>query len=164
MEYTEAHEAAKLAQTIIKNYHTHLQTTRIDFLFVDKPIKIKGKTVAGRARKISGLTAYLATRPNEEPQDFFVIEISKLAWDRYKPKQKKALVDHELKHCWIDENGKLTTVGHDCEEFYEIIDRYGLWDESLQGMGRVMQSGLPFDELDEPSTVSLQDATNARPS
>jgi hypothetical protein len=41
-------------------------------------------------------------------------------------------VDHELTHCDVDEEGKLSLRPHDLEEFNVIVRRYGLWRAEVQ--------------------------------
>lgn len=165
MEYSEAFEVRKTATSLIKNFHEHLLNVRIEYLFVDEPIKVRGRKVAGRARKISGLNAYLATDDDDEPKEFFVMEVVKAIWDRLSPKGKKALTDHELCHFWVDmDTGKLSIKAHDVEEFHEIVDRYGAWDEELKTMGRIMERHLPFEDDADDVQATFIDKSSAAPS
>lgn len=144
MEYKLATEARQIGARIIEENHPHLLGVRVEFLFMDKTPKSKGREVWGRAKKISGLPAFLALGPNtlpdfyaDQPFDLFVIELSEEVWERLTPKGKAALVDHELYHCVVetdDETGdaKLGTRGHDLEEFEAILRRHGLWRESVR--------------------------------
>ena len=52
-------------------------------------------------------------------------------WNRLGGKGRRALIDHELTHFTETEDGDLTTVGHDLEEFAEVIARNGLWRDEL---------------------------------
>jgi len=44
--------------------------------------------------------------------------------------RKRALIDHELTHCTV-EDSVFKTRGHDVEEFHSIIQRYGTWSNTL---------------------------------
>lgn len=143
MEYRVSEEVERVAQELIEEHHPHLLGVRIEYVFLSKTPKSKGKDVWGRAKKISGLPAFLADDPKrlpesyeDQPPDFFVIEISEEVWRRLKPKGKRALVDHELSHCEIveDEEGRvsLAIVGHDVTEFEAVLRRHGLWNESVK--------------------------------
>lgn len=168
-KYTTAPEVEKIARKLISTVERHqpLDEVRIDFIFIYEAPVSKGRVVLGRARKIGGLSAYLAeARPVGEPnldgfterQPFFVVEISFDTWQGLSDAQRVALVDHELCHCRIDydtktDEPKLSTVGHDVEEFACVVERHGLWSNGLTGMGRVMseQLALAIDHLEAGS-------------
>jgi hypothetical protein len=124
-----------VANRLIDKHHSHLGPIRIEYYFLSEPIEERGKDVWGRARKVTGLNAYLAlpVKPEQaiEPKGFFVIEIVKHVWGQLDEKSKLALVDHELCHCWVDDEGNLKITPHDLEEFNSIVRRYGLWRDDV---------------------------------
>lgn len=142
--FEDAPAVRAIAQELIPKYHGHLQNVRIDYIFRSKHASSGGKLVMGRARKITGLNAFLAKRDTlvtvvadklELPQfeDFFVIEIAHDVWIGLKDAQKEALVDHELSHCYVDlDEGKLVVLPHDLEEFAHIVKRHGLWQHDVE--------------------------------
>jgi Putative phage metallopeptidase len=152
--FTPAHEAALLAEDIIRADHPHLlhHAVRVGFVFRDDVPKSKGKAVWGTCRKITNLPAYLAA-PEEAQQDgeaepFFVIELSKPIWDELTREQREALIDHELSHAWAEEDErtgavKLSVLGHDVEEFAAVILRHGLWRPSLEDFARTCAEAGP---------------------
>jgi predicted metallopeptidase len=157
MEYRKAPEVEEIGRELIEEHHPHLLGVRVEFLFMSKTPKSKGRDVWGRAKKISGLNAFLALGPNvlpetyeDQPFDLFVIEISEEVWDRLRSKGRRALVDHELSHCQIveDEEGRvnLAVVGHDVTEFEAVIRRNGLWREDLE---EFVKAGAEQLELSE---------------
>jgi hypothetical protein len=139
-KYTEAPKVLEMVNTVIKEIkeHGHLANARIECVFVLKTPKNKGKELWGKARKVSGLQAYLFAKAlgfdteTEMPEDFFVIEISKPIWDLLEVPQRRALVDHELSHCWRDEEGKISILPHDLEEFNGVVARNGLWRQDVE--------------------------------
>lgn len=141
-EYTDAADVRKVANKIIAECHPHLHGVRIDYVFISKtdkegtpqPILSKGKTVHGRARKVSGLNAFLAQNDHTpDGEDFFVMEISFYSWSLFTPEQRIALVDHELCHFALDEESGTPTIReHDVEEFSEVVKRRGLWQEDVR--------------------------------
>ena len=104
--YRPAPAVQRIAEQLIHKHHTHLQDAHIEYVYRDKASKSGGKTVWGKARKISGLNAYLAASNGASDivyaDDFFVIEIAEDVWGQLKPAQREALVDHELCHCTIE--------------------------------------------------------------
>lgn len=141
-EYAPAKEVREIAETLIALYHPHLVGIRIEYVFVSEPPVSLGRPLAGRARKVTGLNAFLATPDFEgEPEPFFVIEITLPMWDAKPFKWRIALVDHELKHCGCDRvTGQLYIVPHDEEEFDEIVERHGTWNEGLERFEQAFNS------------------------
>lgn len=161
--YAVAQEAKLLGDEMIPKYHPHLETVRVEYVFNEAPMKAKGKELFARAKKKSGLDAFLFAPPTEDdPKPFFVIEINKQAWDVLNKKQKRALVDHELCHCLWDVEKGLYMRTHDVEEFSEIIKRHGLWQPDVQlfaeiAVKHVKQLELPIPETKEPIKVVKAD-------
>ena len=129
MEYTRATEVYPLATEIISAYHEHLLPIRIEYAFVSPTPKQKGALILGHARILRGLSALWAS---EEGQDFFVVVLARNVWERGDDAFRRALLDHELCHCKVTDEGKLVTIGHDVEEFSEVIQRHGLWKEDIR--------------------------------
>lgn len=147
-EYSTAHAVREIAEELIPAHHSHLIEfgARIEYVWRDEAAKSKGKIVLGKARRISGLNAFLAREDRsvegEGVQDFFVVEIAEDTWADLTPAQRRALVDHELSHCGVDwgEAGDLETRlvlrAHDCEEFCSVVRRHGLWKPDLAALVR----------------------------
>lgn len=157
MEYRFSKEAQRIADDVISKHHPHLLGVKVLVVFMDKTPKSGGKDVWGRAKKISGLPAFLAgegdrNQYSDQPADFFVVELSEEIWQGLRPKQKRALIDHELSHMEIgfdEETGavKLKIVGHDVTEFSAILERHGLWTEPLEDFVRAGAEQLDFSEV-----------------
>lgn len=159
MDYAHSTEAALIAADLIPKYHEHLRLVRIEYVFAQGALKSKGKELLGRAKKKSGLDAFLAMQESQdEAQPFFVIEISKPAWDLLDKKQKRALVGHELCHCLWDVDKGIYMRTHDVEEFSEIIKRHGLWQPDVElfatiAAKHVKQMELPLPEESQAETA-----------
>ena len=155
MEFKLSEEAAKIGAGIMEEHHAHLLGVRVEFLMMSKTPKSKGKEVWGRAKKISGLPAFLAQETlqdyyEDQPADFFVIELSEEIWETLTAKGKQALIDHELSHCELeidDETGatSLAIVGHDVTEFSAVMERHGLWNDGLRDFIEVGAEQLSLD-------------------
>jgi predicted metallopeptidase len=142
-EFARAPDVAAVAARLIEHFHPHLEGVRVEYVFTAKPIRSGGRELAGRARVVRGLMAYVATpeHADGEAEPFFVIEISRRHWLLASPAQKVALVDHELTHCGFDdERGALCIVPHDVEEFHVIAARHGRWTDSLEIFGEALNS------------------------
>jgi hypothetical protein len=152
-KYSSASEVRRLAQPLIRKHHEHLlrYAVRVEFIFRDDVPSKAGREVWGTARKVSSLNAFLANVDqhddiDEQNEPFFVIVISSPIWNGLNPEQREALIDHELMHCWAEEdeegNTKLSIVGHDFEGFQKEIDRHGLWRPDARQMALTMEQHL----------------------
>lgn len=136
-EYSPAPEVEEIARDLIYSDHTHLASVRVEYIFASEEIKQNGKVVWGRAKKVTGLNAWLASeferRDAKEAEEFFVIEIVRPIWLQLTEKEKKALVDHELTHCEVDlDTSRLSIRPHDLEEFTSIVQKHGLWRSDVE--------------------------------
>ena len=148
MDYYPAPEAKLLAVELIAAHHTHLRNVRIEFVFQAQESKVKGKETWGWARKIGGLSAFLATQPAwDEGSPFFVVGIVWPVWERLNAKARRALVDHELCHCWVEDEKTLVLLGHDLEEFGDVVKRHGFWRADVERFLRMTaQLNLPLED------------------
>lgn len=160
-EYWWADEPKRIAEDLIPKNHDHLIefTDQIRYVFRDKAAKSNGKQVWGKARKVSGLNAFIAGGPGE----FHLVEFAADIWDRLSPRSKRALVDHELCHLNVEEeekDGELVTVltikAHDIEEFTEIVQRHGFWRPDLIDFvsGNAEQLRLSFEVTEQVQSLN----------
>lgn len=153
-EWEEASpEVLHTANALIRQHHRHIEAldAKICFVFRKEAQMNKGRAVLGHVEKISEKMKVF--------QDYdFLIWVSRQDWERMTSEQREALIDHELCHIKLGSNG-LSVVGHDFEEFYEIIQRHGLWDQRLKRIEREMIArqemlGLKLESLFKVGTVS----------
>jgi hypothetical protein len=164
MEYKPAPEVADIAKVLIRDHHSHLEYVRIEYLYATKMQKSKGAGVWGTARKIGGLPAFLASDdPHLDTEDFFAVIISLPVWELLGEAERAALVDHELCHLWVDEDGKLMTIGHDLEEFAMVVQRHGFWRQDISTfMDRAAQLTLDLPQNGNSLIESVADETVGR--
>lgn len=160
-EYMDAPEVAEIARDLIAKVASHndLVDARIAYVFIRKAPTSRGHQIWGRARRITGLQAFLSNP--EQPRtsfaegaEYFVIEISHDIWQGLDDGGKRALVDHELSHCAMvwdedDQTWVLAMRHHDVEEFIGVLQRNGLWRPVLQDMAShaAEQLALAFDRI-----------------
>lgn len=141
VKYWKAEDVQDIADELIKQFHPHLAGESIIYLFRSEHSEESGKMVFGKARRVTGLNAYLAVRadledmngPADDPDDkaeappLKLIEIAFDVWKELNATQRIALVDHELCHFGAD-----GMRPHDVEEFRAVIDRHGLWRPEIE--------------------------------
>lgn len=143
--YWYAPEVEELARKLIEEHHPELVGIRIDYVFRSPAANHGGKVVLGKARKISGLAAFLAHHEGA----FLVMEIAGDVWQELTERKRAALVDHELCHMGTDDNGGPKILSHDVEEFVVVVERHGIWKRDLESFQLAAQLALPFDGGEE---------------
>lgn len=165
--YKPAPPVEQIGRKLIGKHHTDLADVDVVFVFRSEHAERHGQQVWGKARKVSGLNAFLyhlaaAKGAGEAPlededsvESFFVIEIAEDIWWILTPAQKEALVDHELSHCRTklnkDDQVVLYVAPHDVEEFSQVLERRGAWRPNIKQLLRAAKAGQPslWTELDE---------------
>jgi hypothetical protein len=141
-ELKEAPEIQEMAARLIDNIHTHLAEAKIKYLFRTGKWELRGKTLYGRAEKVSAKWKYLT-------EFDFVVTINRDIWFVNKPEIRQAILDHELTHCARGEddkqgNPKWYIMPHTVEDFVSIIQRHGLWTNELKN---VVKANQEYEQL-----------------
>jgi hypothetical protein len=149
-----------MAEDLIANYHPHLADARIAYLFRSPTWKSKGQEVAGTAGTPSARERCFAG----DRELAFVITLNWEWWEGANERARRALLDHELSHCARDEGPdglpSWTTVGHDFEEFTDIVRRHGLWREGMHEFAAAVEQ-LEFFAVDPARRVAEATASLA---
>ena len=65
-------------------------------------------------------------------------------WNDLTDKQKAAILDHELEHCFVEETETGDVIykllPHDLEEFNSIVTRHGLYAADIELMQQAMET------------------------
>ena len=163
-EYFKAtNEMLETVKRIIGECHRRLDGAKIAVIMRDKAGSSKGRTVMATA---SIPTA--AIEPLLKEKYSFVICIGQDAWDAAMPAQRDALVDHELCHCAIDDDGPFIRP-HDLEEFADVIERRGFWrqdhEENAVQLALRIQGGVAevkaADLPEKPEHATANDVETA---
>lgn len=174
-----APDVERIARDIIATEieHEHLRQARILYLFRRGTWVSRGKTVYGKAKKVTGELAFVAQQllarqigeqiEMGEPPAFtgssrplqydFVLEINRDTWPNLTDLQRKAIIDHELCHCLIDTKGKTSITGHDVEDFGSVIRRYGLYMQDLKSFGKAVRQAPDQMTLDDITAQQIAD-------
>jgi hypothetical protein len=140
-----------LMREAIDQWHPPLLDARIGVVFRSEA-QLKGDSkVLATISKVQKATAVLARLD-------YVLWISRPDWGNMPRAARLALLDHELCHAVEDDNGNWAIRDHDVEEFFEVIQRHGLWRRSLTQLGQVVaaaQARLPGLEDESDATIVL---------
>ena len=139
-QYDPAEEVEKIASKLIAKHHTHLASCNIAYLFVNREMKKSGRVVVATAEKISKKQKALSKFD-------FLITVGFPTWQELSEPIRLAVVDHELSHCWVEDDEKTgetkyRTLPHEVEEFTGVLRRHGLYTVDLVKLGNVVQDSL----------------------
>lgn len=140
--YHEAPDVEAIARVIRPVIHDNLVNARIAWVYKRK----MGKGIGAKMSLAAGVTGWLAE----------VDYVCVVAWEQWKllsPRQKVALVDHEMCHCGRegDDNPKWVIVEHDIEEFHSIASRWGSWHHELYKFRNALKSSQYEFKLETPA-------------
>lgn len=135
--WTVDETVVELAKELIEKYHKPLKNARIGLLFRDEAPISNGKATLGRASKISD-----KWKPLLKDRYHFMIWLAYDRWQMLDNRSRRALLDHELCHCIMESDGKISIRPHDIEEFNDVIQRHGLWNVDAQQMALAVQGKL----------------------
>lgn len=157
-DYSSAESVQAVAQSLMATYHPELATARIAYLFIDRVPKKGGRELLGKAVKVSG-------RWQELTELDFCIEVSLPKWQDLTDDQRNALIDHLLERCSGEESEedgsyKWSLREPDVQEFSTILQRHGIWNESLTGFVQVAQSLNIADIVREETGEDVEEAEN----
>ncbi len=132
--FNRAPEVKEIARVLIEEHHEALKPARVLYLHVDPTPKSKGRDVIATMKKLGGREQYLSGFASDDGAPFdFVMTVAKSSWGELPDSKRKALIDHELCHArWDPDSSKWTTVDHDVQEFIEVAERHGPWNDGLE--------------------------------
>jgi hypothetical protein len=127
-KYVFDQEVEDLAKTILEaESYNWPQLPNVKFLVLET----ENCDYLGKCSKVTGKWKYL-TGYN------YVIEVWRTFWDSADFETRKALLNHEILHIEPvykrDESFDWGLKKHDVEEFYDIVVKYGCWNDSLKAM------------------------------
>jgi hypothetical protein len=130
-------DVIETAQGLIEQYHPWLKEARIGFLFREEAPVSNGRITFGKAKKVSDQDKTLLDLD-------FIIWLAEDEFSRMTGSQRRALIDHELCHCYMDNDGKITMRKHDVEEFHCILERHGFWWPGSTTTAEAAQKAFDF--------------------
>jgi hypothetical protein len=158
-DYSPAESVQSLAQSLLPTYHPELASARVAYMFIDRVPKKGGRELYGKAVKVSGRWENLTELD-------FCVEVSLPKWNELNDDQRTALVDHLLERCSGEEqeDGSLKWILRepDVQEFSTILQRHGVWNESLTSFVQVAKeldiASIMQEETGETLEAAEEDA------
>ena len=127
--FIEDESLVELANSVItKNKLVYMDSVKARYVLVDPHIS---KTCHGKCIRANGELKHFGKLD-------YLIEFSKEVWESIDDPTREILMYHELLHVLIKENkGKqqLCIAGHDVQDFYTIIKKYGVeWFQQFKAI------------------------------
>jgi hypothetical protein len=142
--FAEFEEAKRLAIDLIAKHHPDLSMARIRYICRNKAAKKAGRSVPGNVYKMGGKYEYLVGCD-------FIIEIALQVWNDFNSNQRKAIVDHLLSRCIGEEQEDGTMKWRirppEVQEFPEVVERHGQWNNELIDMGKSIKHTFTAEEI-----------------
>lgn len=160
MEFDKHPEAEQIAESIIPQYHPHLVGVKICYLLKITPppkkkkkadneaSKPKKKITMAYTKKVSAQTNVIGDKDYT-----FLIVFDYNVWQNISDAGRLALVDHELCHCGMSEEGEYL-IPHDVEEFKAVIDRHGFWKSDVKNFAQSVLEAVPGEVPNEQEAVA----------
>lgn len=129
--FQEAPEAEEIGNELISRYHQDISKAKIFYYFKKKASKKKDKLALATISLTSPKLKFISERQYD-----YYLEIGWTEWTELTLQQKIALIDHELCHAAFSlDKEKFVIRGHSVEEFREVIERYGFWNDGIKAFG-----------------------------
>ena len=149
VDFMQAGRAERIAGVLLPAFHRELTNARIAYLLKEKSTT-RGRSPLGKTNLLSKRDRFLSD------YDFVVV----FDWSRWKALtlvQRVALVDHQLEHCGVDDNGNFVMMDHDIREFNTTVRRWGAWQPSVRDFFRAAKVQFEmFETADETPPVALE--------
>jgi len=135
--FGDSEAAEQIASKLIPKFHPELAHARFRYICRSKASKRGGNPVAGNVYKMSGKFEHLV-------QTDFVLEVALDVWNPLNPNQRVALIDHLLTRCVGVEDEKTGEMKWsirppEVQEFPEVAERNGQWNEGLVEIAKCLQ-------------------------
>jgi len=108
--------------------------------------KLRGDMVFASIKTTNEVEKYLTEQ--ESGYDYFIF-ISGLVWDLAGVVDRKRILSHELRHCFIDENGNYKIIRHDIEDFFAEVrlnEEDPMWGQALSTVAMAKYEQMKEEE------------------
>jgi len=144
LAFAEFEAAEEIAEGLVANHHPDLTLARIRYICRNKATKRGGRPVPGNVYKMGGKYEYLVGCD-------FIIEVALPVWNDFNINQRRAVIDHLLSRCMGEEQEdgmmKWRLRPPEVQEFPEVVERHGQWNDELIDMGKSIRHTLTRNEL-----------------
>lgn len=161
-EREESEALAKMAKPLIAKLCPNLKNAVIVYVMQTRQNDETGKVVEPKVGECMGKCQAAGTWDRLLYHWDFRITINGNHWAKLDAHQKKALVYHELCHCFM-RNGKPSLQKHEFEGFVSELRHFGAWAADLEAVQEVLSPQLSLVEDGEDGEGAVAGATGETP-
>ena len=114
----------EMMKSLVSERTPSLVAVRIKIL-MDPKVKIdklRGAMVFASIKTTNDVEKFLTHDGHNLGGYDYIMFIHELPWELANDTNKRRIISHELRHCFIDDKGNCKTVKHDIEDFYAEIE------------------------------------------
>lgn len=140
-----------LMESVIHERFPALRMAKIKVLMDGKPKidKIRRTMTFAYIKLANEVERYLTKDGHNLSGVDYIMFLCELPWSLADAKSKKRIVSHELRHCFVDEEGNYKVVRHDIEDFYEEVKLNAedpMWGQALSTIAMAKFEQLKAEE------------------
>lgn len=141
---SDGYAAEILATPLLEKHYSHLRALKLRWFFTDqKPPKQLACKAFAAVTILTPLHRILSSGgTDEEEGDHVAIVVNSQLWVALTPAQQRAVVDHALAHIWVettdDGDDKISRLEHDIGDFAHILERNGLYFDSMKFAAKII--------------------------
>lgn len=134
--YEADQKVQELAGKVVFDRFPALRSAKIKVIMDNKPKvdKLRGVMTFAYIKLANEVEKFLSkSGVNLNGLDYLLF-INDLVWELASDKDKARIISHELRHCFVDEEGNYKLVRHDIEDFYaevELNKDDPMWGQAL---------------------------------
>lgn len=126
VRYYEADQSvyALTEEVIEERFGGSLNAAKIKVLMDSKPKidKLTERMMFASIKTTNEVERFLTSDGHNLDGIDYIMFICDLVWELAGEKDKKRIISHELRHCFLDDKGNYKIVKHDIEDFYAEIE------------------------------------------
>jgi len=149
--YEAGAQEYNLLDELIDERFSDFTATTFKIMMNTKPKidKLKGRMTFASIKTSNEVERFLSKDGHNLEGIDYLIDICDLVWGLANDVDKKRILSHELRHCFIDEKGNYKTVKHDIEDFYAEIklnEDDPMWGQALSTVAVAKYEQLKAEE------------------
>lgn len=134
--YEADRDVYELLESVINERFPRLEGLKFKVLVDTKTRidKLLGRVVLASIKCVNEVEKFLSKDNINITGIDYIVFLSDLVWKLCSPVDKKRIMSHELRHCFLDENDVCKVVKHDIEDFYAEIELNAddpMWAQAL---------------------------------
>jgi hypothetical protein len=134
--YEAPQEVYLIMDEVMEERFRELRVAKIRLVMDTKPKidKLRNRVIFAYIKLANEVERFLTKDGhNLSGMDYFIF-INDMVWELAGESDKKRIISHELRHCFVDEKGEYKIIKHDIEDFYEEVrlnEDDPMWGQAL---------------------------------